>query len=146
MRFVIKGREYDPKALTSLTLKQIIAFNRESETESYGITWADVEDRYRRLERLPLAEKQRDPDSILLFGMTIWATRTAAGEVISFSEAIDVSMDDIQVLDVESPPPLPARPKKHRKDSGRASKERQKASVSARATSARTLRAASTDA
>lgn len=147
MKFRINGREYDPTALTSVTLKQVIAFNRESVREGYGITWADVEDRYKRLEKLPLAAKKSDPDSILLFGMTIWATRIAAGEDLSFADAVDVSLDKIEIFDVESKPSPQLARSKPRKDSGRAVKTaRKKASVSARSSSAKTSKAPSTDA
>lgn len=150
MRFVIAGTTYDARAIQSLTLKHVLAFNRESEREGYGVTWGDLEQLNGDIQAIrDEAEKRRHPGTLILLAVSIWASRIAAGEDIPFGDAIDVPLDQMEFLPdpQDAPPPQDAPgPTRARPGSGRARKKAAaKVSVSARSTSARTSKAASTE-
>lgn len=149
MKFIIKGVEYDAADVRRVSLREIIAFDRESVREGYGILWAQVEDRLNAFMGKTDEEKRQDPDFFLLFGLTIWATRVLAGERVSFAEAIDIDISpdstEFRVIkdEPQDAPPTPPRARPTPKGGGRATAKqaKKKASTSARSASVRTSKA-----
>ena len=137
MKFYIKDRLYDAAAIQSITLEQVMEFDREAKARNFGFSFADLEELNARLTKMTEQERRGDPGVLLILSLTIWASRMAAGEKVSYSEAIDVPMSDLLFVrdeeDKKKPDPRRARPA-----SGRAAKKRKrKASVSERSATSR---------
>lgn len=97
-RFKIGERVYETDALDEISLRDLMLFN--SQAAAFGVTWSDVERIVTEMSELG-EEGQSHPDVMLMVGVTIWAARRAAGEDVTFDQAVDVPMSRIVWL--ESP-------------------------------------------
>jgi hypothetical protein len=115
-RFKIGARVYTTAALDEISLKDLIVFGREAEAIGLPAKWSDIERIASEAADLPDGEEH--PDALLLVGVTIWASRRAAGDDVTFEQSIDFPLKDLSFLpsptDREEPGPTKARKgKKH---------------------------------
>lgn len=99
MRFVIDGKMYSATTVKALTLRDILTFNRDAEREGWGLSWGDIEPLFAQVEALKdETEKRRHPGTLWLLALTIWASRRAAGETVSFGECIDIPLERVDFI------------------------------------------------
>lgn len=97
-RFKLHGKTYTTSALDEITLKDLVLFNTQAEATGITRKWSDVERVSAELSQLTPAEADRHPEKFLAIAVTIWASRRTSGEDITFDEAIDFPIKDIEFL------------------------------------------------
>ena len=145
MKFKIGTKIYDAADIDP-TLKDILLLEKECADMGRPVKWGQFQGWQDELRALAAKGDedavQNHPEILWLMALTIWASRKAAGESVTFGEAIDFRMDDFDWLpepeDHKKPNPTKARPA--RKGSGRAVKT----PASAATVSTTTFAAAST--
>jgi hypothetical protein len=141
VRFKIGETLYDGANLDRLSLKDILLLENATEALGRPLKWHEIQQWTEELDRLAMAaahginkaardaameERNRHPGNIWVMALVIWASRRLAGESISFEDAIDFPMADLEFLpdpkDERAANPTKARPTP--KGSGRAAKPR----------------------
>lgn len=108
MKFVIDGVEYsDTRAPSLLDLIDL--------QEQAGITVDDLQSAQDYLKQVKDSDRSAlsDPKALKLVGASLWLARRAAGEQVSFREALAVPLDKIEFIDEEEdeePAPDPQSP------------------------------------
>lgn len=97
-RFKIGDRIYTTAALDEISLKDLMLFNSQAADMGLDKTWADVERLGQALAEMTADEAGQHPDALFLTGVTIWASRRAAGDEVTFGEAIDIKLKDLEFL------------------------------------------------
>ena len=135
MKVIIEGTVYEGRTIDTLSIKHALQFDRECRDHGYGVTWRDVARIRAEMSALETeAEREQHPEALLLTAVTIWASRIAAGETVTFDEVISVPLGHIGfVLDDEpekaaTPDPRRARPGSGRAAAPRAAKDKGKSS------------------
>lgn len=124
MKVVIDGTTYDGKTIDSLSIKHAVQFNRECAAHGYGVTWQDIERIRAEIAALPTnAEREQHPDALLLTAVSIWASRIAAGDDVTFEDVIELPLG--RMAFILEPGDVPDEseatdPRRARPDSGRA--------------------------
>lgn len=142
MRFKIGGTIYDAESIDRLTLKDILTLEKETTELGHPMLWSDVQRISEEIADLKTErERSEHPAAIWMFAITIWASRHLAGESLTFGEAIDFPLADLDWLPEPADRQKPKRPTK----AGRAGSARAAKNHAADATtSPPMLRAAST--
>lgn len=131
MKVIIDGVAYQGQTIDTLSIKHALQFNRECREHGYPITWQDVERIRAEMAALETdAEREQYPDALVLTAVTVWASRLAAGESVTFEEVISAPLGSMMfVPDPEdlaaarkaaTPDPRRARPASGRADAPRA--------------------------
>lgn len=135
MKVIIEGTVYEGRTIDTLSIKHALQFDRECRDHGYAVTWRDVERIRAEMAALETdAEREEHPEALLLTAVTIWASRIAAGETVTFDQVISVPLGHIGfVLDDEpeqaaTPDPRRARPGSGRAAAPRAAKGKRKSS------------------
>lgn len=97
-RFKLGTVVYSTATLDEISLKDLLGLQGELDQLGIKETWSDIETAGQELGKLPEAQAQQHPMALLLFAVTVWASRRAAGEVIRFTDAIDFPMSQITFL------------------------------------------------
>lgn len=143
MRFKISGRLYTAASLTEVSLRDLLLFEVQTEEMGLPLRWADQLNISEEITALPKEERGKHPKMLQLLAVTVWATRRVAGDKVTFSEALDFSLDQLEWVgggeDDEADPPKARQAT--RKGSGRAGASR--ATASKKGTSARKSTSAS---
>lgn len=90
MRFKIEDKVYESVGIDEISLADMMTFNRDA--EPLGFSWADVE---------RIASDEAEPqgnEKFIIMAVTIWLARRNAGEALSFADATEVKMTDIDIL------------------------------------------------
>ena len=138
MRFKIGSRMYNGASLDRLTLKDILLLEQSTQDLGRPLKWSEIERWTSELDELSkqaafgktpaecdaaMRARTDHPGNIWVMAMVIWASRRLAGEQVSFEDAIDFPMGDLEFLP-DTKDHLPAGPTKARprprKASGRA--------------------------
>lgn len=123
MRFLIEGRRYDAVDISRLTMKDMLQFEQQTAELGRRLTWADVTRWYNEMAAMPTdAAREKHPEVLWLTAVSIWAARNAAGEALTFEQAIDIPASDIKILPDTEDHQKPAGKAKPRKASGAAVK------------------------
>lgn len=124
-RFMIDDRVYTSAALDEVSLRDMLLFEGQAKDIGLSLTWGEIEDLAQRVAGETDANNVSTQDGLTLTAATVWASRRAAGDDVTFGEAIDVPVNRIRFLratEDHRPDPSKARkPKKGskaRKDSG----------------------------
>jgi hypothetical protein len=105
-RFVLEGRTYTTASLDEITLLDVLAFGPSAEAVGLNVTWVEVEELAQLMAAAEPDVEFPTQDLLLVTAATIWASRRAAGDRVTFGEAIDVPMSEIRFL----PPTKDNRP------------------------------------
>lgn len=90
MRFKIGEKVYTSVGIDEISLRDMMAFNRDA--GPLGFTWADIE---------RIVEDEDEPqgnEKFIIMAVTIWLARRDAGEDVSFADAVEVKMSDLDIL------------------------------------------------
>jgi hypothetical protein len=120
MRIKVAGKVYTPIARDEVSLRDLMLFNHQA--RDFGITWAEVTEMMEEWDDLSEEEAASHPNLYMVIGVTIWMSRRAAGEDLTFSEAVDVNLGDVDFI----PDPEDRKPGK-----AKGAKKPRKASVPA---------------
>lgn len=110
-RFKYGGKVYETDVLDNISLRDLMVFNRQVADMGLPLTWADVERISAEMAELDEAEAARHPDAMVMTGVVIWASRRAAGDEVTFEEAVDIPLSEIVWLEA----PKDHRPKAAKK-------------------------------
>lgn len=133
MKVVIDGTTYDGKTIDSLSIKHVLQFNRECAEHGYPVTWQDIERIRAELVAIKdVRERERHPDALMLTAVSIWASRIAAGDEVTFEDVISLPLG--RMAFILEPGDVPdeseaADPHRARPGSGRAAEPRRKATA-----------------
>lgn len=124
LRFKIDGKVYDTASVDEISLRDVLMFNKQAADMGLPATWADVE----RIaaETAALAEQAKadgkkpedmapHPDALLMFAVTVWASRRIAGDDVTLEQAVDVPMSSIEIVEGPKAPKDHQRSKKKSK-------------------------------
>jgi hypothetical protein len=134
VKVIIEGTVYEGRTIDTLAIKHALQFDRECREHGYPLTWADVERIRAEMAGLETDdERARHPDALVLTAVTVWASRLAAGESVTFDEVISVPLGSMRFV-VDEPDPskdstgaAAPDPRRARPGSGRAAAPRAKA-------------------
>lgn len=99
MRLRIADKEYPLAALNKPTLRDLIPLQDDLARMGMSVTtWGEIEQVAQEFQGLKPDEAIDHPRAFFMIGLTVWASRCAAGEHIRFSEAVDVAIDEIEFL------------------------------------------------
>lgn len=139
MKLKVDGRIYDLASLEDdLSLRDVLVI--ETETAALGRRWSipEVVAAARRINDLPTAERDTDPDAMWVFALAVWASRRNAGEDVTFGQVVDTRMRDIEWI---RDPEDHKKPDPHRPRPGKGSGRGKPASKATRAAQSRTRQA-----
>lgn len=119
MKIVIGDVEYAQVDLSKISVGNLIRFDRET-----GMTRKGLREMGERLAAMTEEEREDSADALILTGITVWLARLGAGEDVSFEEACDVPLADLQFIpepgdEEAAPDPHRAPPGSGRGDAGR---------------------------
>lgn len=98
MRFKLGDKTYETAGLDEVSLRDLVLFNTQAAEIGLASRWSDVEAAAEEFDSLTEEEVRRHPDNMLVMAVTIWITRRAAGEDLSFGDAIDIPISKIEIL------------------------------------------------
>lgn len=129
MRFKIDGRLYEAASVDRLSLAQILRL--ESETAALGrpMKWSQLRQMVDEISTLQEGEFDAHDDAPWVVALTIWASRLNAGENLSFAEAIDFPLADLEYLPDPQDHQAPAGKASARKGTGAGGKRQAAASA-----------------
>lgn len=121
----IQGRVYDVESAQDLTLKDILTIESQFAQLGIPLAWSDLLELTEEFKTLSQDAVKSHPKAPIVIALMVYATRRAAGDEVTVSEAIDFPMSELEFIPL--PPaanhPPRARPGKkaqRRKASGRA--------------------------
>lgn len=111
-----EGQAYDLHSVDDLTLAQLIRLEKECAALGQAMKWRDLRAMLERIAAMDADKAQDDDDFLLFIGITVWASRLAAGETVSLADAVAFRLADLEFLpdegeelpaDEPADPPLP---------------------------------------
>lgn len=135
------GPIYRLDDIEELSLKDLLVLGVQTEELGRRVDMNVIQEMKTRIERLNEDERKADKDAPWLFAISLWAARIKAGEDVTFVEAVDFPMSQLQFLaePADRKPKKAANPTRSRPASGRAASK-----STAPPPSARTSKTAST--
>ena len=124
MHYKIGDATYTPAALDRISLRNLIRLEAETVKLGRPMRWGELRALADRVSALPDEEVESSDDFPWFLGMLIWAARLEAGETVTFEQAVDFPMGDLEIIPDPGDEVAPARPHKARPDSGRAAVRR----------------------
>ena len=97
-RFKLRGKVYSTAALDELPLKALVLFDDQAAEIGMSRRWSDVETAAAEISAAKSADAEFHPSRYLVIAVTIWASRLTSGEPLTFGEAIDFPLKDIEFL------------------------------------------------
>ena len=125
MRFKLQGRTYTATAVFDrVPLIDLLTLEVELETLGRPMTWAEVREMVQRISHLD--DPESDPQYMWFLGLLVWGTRRLAGESVTFAEAVDFGLGELEMLPEPQDRKKAAKadPRKARPGSGRAGAKR----------------------
>lgn len=95
--FKVQGRVYTVESLDQISLKDMLLFERQTDEVGLSLTWADIQ----RIQSEVTAyqkRKETHPQALLMIAAAVWLARRAAGENVTFGEAIDIPITQFEIL------------------------------------------------
>lgn len=98
-RFKIGSKVYRLDVLDDISLRDLMVFNRQVADMGLSITWADIERISSEMAGLSDKKASQHPEAMIMTGVSIWASRRAAGDDVTFEEAVDIPVSEIVWLE-----------------------------------------------
>lgn len=120
MRFKIGDTTYNAATLDRISLSNILLL--EKETTEYGrpMKWSEIRAMAQVVEQLDPKEFENHDEAPWFIALTVWASRLDAGEKITFAQAIDFPLGDLELIPDPQDHKKAANPTRARPASGRA--------------------------
>lgn len=140
MKIRVGETTYTPAALDRITLRNLMKLEAETAALGRPMRWSDLRNLANNVGGMKGEDAAQHDDFPWYLGMLIWAARLEAGEAISFTDAVDVPMGDLEFIpdpeDDEAARPPKARPASGRAGARQPADRRPKKKASARPSSA----------
>jgi hypothetical protein len=94
----IGSRVYAQPNMDDINLRDLLRFDVEVAELGLSKTWGDVERIQADLDGLDEAGRARHPERLFMVAAMVWLARRTAGEDVTFSEAVDIRIEDVAVL------------------------------------------------
>lgn len=120
MRIRVGEQTYTPAALDRISLRNLMRLEAETDALGRKMRWSDLRAIARTIGALPQDEAANHDDFPWFLGMLIWAARLEAGEEITFTDAIDFPLGDLEFIPDPGDEVKKADPPVARSASGRA--------------------------
>ncbi len=104
----IGSRVYAQPNMDDINLRDLLRFDVEVAELGLAKTWGDVERIQADLDGMDEDGRARHPERLFMVAAMVWLARRAAGEDVSFSEAVDIRIEDVTLI----PEPEDRQPKK----------------------------------
>lgn len=92
------GKVYELVEQDQVSLRDVVTFPRDAaKVLGEPMTWAAFEALARELDALTDAEREAHPMSAFVLSVTIWSSRRAAGDRITFDECLDEPFEWVEV-------------------------------------------------
>jgi hypothetical protein len=75
-----------------------VLFNTQAADMGLAEKWSDVERISAEFDAMSEAEAENHPDKLLMIGVTVWVSRRASGEDLSFGDALDFPISSLDFL------------------------------------------------
>lgn len=121
-RIKIGDKIYEAKTISDLSILHLLELEAQLEQFGRPMRVAQLRALGREMAELPEGERAEHPEALLMMGVGVWAARRAAGEKLTFAEAIDFPMSTFTTLPSPKDHAPPANPTKPRAGSARAKK------------------------
>ena len=93
MKIRISGVDYDAAALGRLSLFDILELKRQT-----GLSVDEMQAAFAEVDPDNPESAMRSEDPLVAFGATIWLARRKAGERLTFEEACDFPLDELEFI------------------------------------------------
>lgn len=91
-------RVYEMVGRDTLSLRDVITFPRDAaEVLGHDLPWAEFEDLAHELDALPEEERRKHPMGPFVLAVSVWASRRAAGDLITFGQCLDEPFEWVSV-------------------------------------------------
>lgn len=104
----IGAKVYSQPSMDDINLRDLLRFDVEVAELGLSKTWGDVERIQSELDGLGEDARAAHPERLFMVAAMVWLARRAAGEDVSFSEAVDIRIEDVTLI----PEPEDRQPKK----------------------------------
>ncbi len=104
----IGAKVYSQPSMDDINLRDLLRFDVEVAELGLSKTWGDVERIQSELDGLGEDARAAHPERLFMVAAMVWLARRTAGEDVSFSEAVDIRIEDVTLI----PEPEDRQPKK----------------------------------
>lgn len=94
----IGSRVYAQPNMDDINLRDLLRFDVEVAELGLAKTWGDVERIQGDLDGMDEDARARHPERLFMVAAMVWLARRTAGEDVTFSEAVDIRIEDVAVL------------------------------------------------
>ena len=94
----IGSRVYAQPNMDDINLRDLLRFDVEVAELGLAKTWGDVERIQADLDGMDEDGRARHPERLFMVAAMVWLARRTAGEDVTFSEAVDIRIEDVTVL------------------------------------------------
>ena len=115
----IGSRVYTQPNMDDINLRDLLRFDVEVSELGLAKTWGDVERIQADLDGMDEDGRARHPERLFMVAAMVWLARRTAGEDVTFSEAVDIRIEDVTVLpdpEDRKPPKVKRGKKSHSAD------------------------------
>ena len=120
MKFRLQGKLYTMAAIDRLTLLDLMKLERQTEEMGRPMKWSELRSILEHFDT-QFDVDGFDPEGDDLYpwflGLLIWATRRDAGDEVTFGDAVDVPLGEIEIV-VDEPKRKAPQDRRHKKTKG----------------------------
>lgn len=95
-RFRFRGKTYTVPSFDEVNIKDIIQFDQQAAAMGISARWKDIVELSKKSDKMSKDEAAGDPLSYVMFVVTVWTSRRAAGETCSFDEASEMTLSEVE--------------------------------------------------
>lgn len=117
MRFTISGKVYEASSVDRISLANILKLEREAAELGRPLKWSQFKNMVNEASALSAEELDDYDETPWIIALTIWASRLNAGENVTFAQAVDFPLADLQWIPDPQDHKEPANPTKSPKAS-----------------------------
>lgn len=115
----IGSRVYAQPNMDDINLRDLLRFDVEVAELGLAKAWGDVERIQGDLDGMDEDARARHPERLFMVAAMVWLARRTAGEDVTFSEAVDIRIEDVTLLpdpEDRKPPKVKGGKKSHSAD------------------------------
>lgn len=98
MKLKIGERTYDAATLDRLTLREILRLEQETAALGRPMKWSEIREIVDAVEGMDLEDFDSYDEAPWVVALVVYAARLRAGENISFADAVDFPIGDLEMI------------------------------------------------
>lgn len=124
MRVKIGSHVYEGASIDRVSIGDLMKLEPQTAEYRHGqpMAWSEIRALAQRCQEMTAEDLVESDDLPMFLGIIVWASRLNAGEKITFGEAVDFPMGDLEFIPDPQDHKQAAGPQKARPGSGRAVK------------------------